>query len=62
MSITLTDSGGLPDHFGWADHKELEVFVRLGMSAVASPRRGDKPFGRTRRRNDLGTICRRDAD
>jgi len=56
--ILGTDSGGLPDHFfGWADHKELEVFVRLGMTPsqalVAGTSRSAEHAGLT----DLGTIA-----
>jgi imidazolonepropionase-like amidohydrolase len=59
IHITLgTDSGGLPDHFfGWADHKELEVFVGLGMTAaraiVAATSRSAEHAGLT----DLGTVA-----
>jgi imidazolonepropionase-like amidohydrolase len=59
VHITLgTDSGGLPDHFfGWADHKELEVFVRLGMTPaqaiVAATSRSAEHAGLS----DLGTIA-----
>lgn len=32
-----SDSGGLPDHFfGWAVHKEMEVFVEWGMTPAAA--------------------------
>jgi imidazolonepropionase-like amidohydrolase len=59
VHITLgTDSGGLPDHFfGWADHKELEVFVRLGMTpaqaVVAATSRSAEHAGLS----DMGTIA-----
>jgi imidazolonepropionase-like amidohydrolase len=59
VHITLgTDSGGLPDHFfGWADHKELESFVRYGMTPaqaiVAATGRAAEHAGLT----DLGTLA-----
>jgi imidazolonepropionase-like amidohydrolase len=58
VHVTLgTDSGGLPDHFfGWAEHKELEVLVRMGMTPgqaiVAGTSRPAEHAGLT----DLGTV------
>jgi imidazolonepropionase-like amidohydrolase len=53
-----TDAGGLPDHFyGYADHKELEIYVRLGMTPgqaiVAATSRPAEVLGL----GDLGTIA-----
>ena len=65
IHITLgTDSGGLPDHFfGWADHKELEVFVRLGMTPaqaiVAATSRSAEHAGLGRLGDDGGWEDRR---
>jgi imidazolonepropionase-like amidohydrolase len=59
VHITLgTDSGGLPDHFfGWADHKELEMFVKYGMTPaqaiVAATGRAAEHAGLI----DLGTLA-----
>jgi imidazolonepropionase-like amidohydrolase len=59
VHITLgTDSGGLPDHFfGWADHKELEVFVRLGMTPSQALVAGTSRSAEHAGLSDLGTIA-----
>jgi imidazolonepropionase-like amidohydrolase len=53
-----SDSGGLPDHFfGWAVHKEMEVFVEWGMTPaaalVAATSRSAETLGLT----DYGTVA-----
>jgi imidazolonepropionase-like amidohydrolase len=52
-----TDAGALPDHFfGYAGHRELEIFVRLGMTPmqaiVAATSRAAEHLGLT----DMGTL------
>jgi len=47
--ILGTDAGAVGDYFGYADHVELELFVRMGMSPaeaiVASTSRSAEAFG-----------------
>jgi imidazolonepropionase-like amidohydrolase len=47
--ILGTDAGAVGDFFGYADHVELELFVRMGMSPseaiVASTSRSAEAFG-----------------
>ena len=49
--ILGTDAGAVGDFFGYADHLELELFVRLGMSPaeaiVAATTRAARAFGLT---------------
>ena len=46
-----TDAGAVGDFFGYADHLELELFVRLGMTPaeaiVAATSRAARAFGLT---------------
>ena len=50
--ILGTDAGAVGDFFGYADHLELELFVRLGMTPaeaiVAATSRAARAFGLTR--------------
>ena len=53
-----TDAGGVPDHFfGYTGHKELEIFVRLGMTPmqaiVAATKRAAERIGLTH----MGTLA-----
>jgi imidazolonepropionase-like amidohydrolase len=54
--ILGTDAGAVGDFFGYADHVELELFVRMGMSPaeaiVASTSRSAEAFGLT----DVGSL------
>jgi imidazolonepropionase-like amidohydrolase len=54
--ILGTDAGAVGDFFGYADHVELELFVRMGMSPaeaiVASTSRSAEAFGL----NDVGSL------
>ena len=54
--ILGTDAGAVGDFFGYADHLELELFVRLGMTPseaiVAATERSAEAFGLT----DVGTV------
>ncbi len=54
--ILGTDAGAVGDFFGYADHLELELFVRLGMTPsqaiVAATTRAARAFGLT----DVGSI------
>ena len=49
--IMGTDAGAVGDFFGYADHLELELFVRLGMTPaeaiVAATSRAARAFGLT---------------
>ena len=61
--ILGTDAGAVGDFFGYADHLELELFVRLGMTPaeaiVAATTRAARAFGLT----DTGSIeAGRNAD
>lgn len=55
--ILGTDAGAVGDFFGYADHLELELFVRLGMTPsqaiVAATRRAAEAFGLTH----VGTVA-----
>ena len=55
--ILGTDAGAVGDFFGYADHLELELFVRLGMTPsqaiVAATQRAAEAFGLTH----VGTVA-----
>ena len=58
-----TDAGAVGDFFGYADHLELELFVRLGMTPaeaiVAATSRAARAFGLTGTREHRGGTERR---
>ncbi len=52
-----TDAGALPDHpFGYSGHRELEIFVRLGMSPMQALVAATGNAARHLRQNDIGLI------
>jgi imidazolonepropionase-like amidohydrolase len=53
-----SDSGGLPDHFfGWAVHKEMEVFVEWGMTPAAAMVAATSRSAATLGLKDYGTVA-----
>ncbi|MEX2468198.1 MAG: amidohydrolase family protein [Pseudohongiellaceae bacterium] len=57
-SIVLgTDAGALPDHpFGYAGHRELEIFVRLGMSPMQALVAATGAAAAELKQSDLGVL------
>lgn len=52
-----TDSGALPDHFfGYSGHRELEIFVRLGMSPMEAIIAASSTPARHLNLNNLGVL------
>jgi imidazolonepropionase-like amidohydrolase len=52
-----TDAGGLPDHFfGYADHKELEVFVSMGMTPAQAITAATKRSAAVLGLDDMGSV------
>ncbi len=53
-----TDAGALPDHpFGYAGHRELEIYVRLGMSPMQALAAGTSAAARRLELDDLGLLA-----
>jgi len=53
-----TDAGALPDHpFGYTGHRELEIFVRLGMSPMQALVAATSVAARHLRQNDIGLLA-----
>lgn len=52
-----TDAGALPDHpFGYTGHRELEIFVRLGMTPMQALVAATGNAARALRQTDIGVI------
>lgn len=52
-----TDAGALPDHpFGYTGHRELEIFVRLGMTPMQALVSATGNAARALRQDDIGVI------
>lgn len=52
-----TDAGALPDHFfGYSGHRELEIFVRLGMTPMQALMAGTSKPARALGLHDMGLI------
>lgn len=52
-----TDAGAVPDHFfGYTGHRELEIFVRLGMTPLQALEAGTAKAARHLRLDDAGTL------
>lgn len=52
-----TDAGALPDHpFGYSGHRELEIFVRLGMTPMQALVAATGNAARHLRQNDIGLV------
>lgn len=52
-----TDAGAVPDHFfGYTGHRELEIFVRLGMTPMQALRSGTSVAAKRLGLNDMGVI------
>jgi len=52
-----TDAGAVPDHFfGYTGHRELEIFVRLGMSPMQAIEAATSKPAERLGLNDLGTL------
>lgn len=55
--ILGTDAGALPDHFfGYSGHRELEIFVRLGLTPMQALMAGTSKPAQRLGLNDLGLI------
>lgn len=53
-----TDSGAIPDHFfGYSGHRELEIFVRLGMTPAQALEAATSRAAAALGLDDLGTIA-----
>ncbi len=53
-----TDAGALPDHpFGYTGHRELEIFVRLGMTPMQALVAATGAAARHLRQPDLGVLA-----
>ncbi len=52
-----TDAGAVPDHpFGYTGHRELEIFVRLGMTPMEAIIAGTSKAAQSLGLTDLGLI------
>jgi len=53
-----TDAGAVPDHpYGYSGHRELEIYVRLGMTPMQALQTGTSVAARHLGLNDLGLLA-----